>query len=34
LAEALCSEYEVTSEQAIHDVTEIVAKWEKANIIE
>lgn len=34
LAEALCSEYEVTKEQAIHDVTEIVAKWEKANIIE
>jgi len=34
LAEGLCEEFEVTKEQALHDVKDIVAKWEEANILE
>jgi len=34
LAEALLEEFEVTKEQALQDVKDIVAKWEENGIIE
>ena len=34
LTEALLEEFEVTKEQALHDVKDIVAKWEENGIIE
>ena len=34
LAEALLEEFEVTKEQALHDVKDIVAKWEESDILE
>jgi hypothetical protein len=34
LAEALFEEFEVTKEQALQDVKDIVAKWEENGIIE
>ena len=34
LADALCEEYDVTHEQAIDDVTAIVAKWQETEIVE
>jgi hypothetical protein len=34
LAEALLEEFEVTKEQALHDVKDIVDKWEENGIIE
>lgn len=34
LTEALLEEFEVTKEQALHDVKDIVAKWEENDIIE
>ena len=34
LTDALCEEYDVTKEQAKDDVTEIVAKWQEAQIVE
>lgn len=34
LADALCEEYEVTKEQALDDVTAIVAKWQEAQIVD
>ena len=34
LAEALLEEFEVTKEQALHDVKGIVAKWEESGILE
>ena len=34
LADALCEEYDVTSEQALDDVTAIIAKWQEAQIVE
>ena len=34
LADALCEEYEVTKEQALDDVTAIVAKWQEAQILD
>ena len=34
LSEALLEEFEVTKEQALHDVKDIVAKWEDAGILE
>lgn len=34
LAEALLEEFEVTKEQALHDVKDIVAKWEETGILE
>ena len=34
LAEALCGEYEVSMEVAVHDVTAIVDEWKKVNVVE
>lgn len=34
LADALCEEYDVTKEQALEDVTTIVAKWQETHIVE
>ena len=34
LAEALFEEFEVTKEQALHDVTDIVAKWKENGLLE
>ena len=34
LAEKLCEEYEVSTEEAIQDVTAIVDKWKEADIVE
>lgn len=34
LADALCEEYEVAKEQALDDVTAIVAKWQEAQIVD
>ena len=34
LADILFEEYDVTPEQALSDVTDIVAKWQEAQIIE
>jgi hypothetical protein len=34
LADALCEEYEVSKEQALDDVTAIVAKWQEAQIVD
>lgn len=34
LTEALFEEFEVTKEQALHDVKDIVAKWEEAGVLE
>jgi hypothetical protein len=34
LADALFEEFEVTKEQALQDVKDIVAKWEETGILE
>ena len=34
LVDALCEEYEVAKEQALDDVTAIVAKWQEAQIVD
>ena len=34
LDDALCEEYEVDKEQALDDVTAIVAKWQEAQIVD
>jgi hypothetical protein len=34
LAERLCEEYEVTPEEARHDVAEIITEWQKVEVIE
>ncbi|MBR3073865.1 PqqD family protein [Fibrobacter sp.] len=34
LADALCSEYDVSNEQAKIDVAAIVAEWQKVNVLE
>jgi hypothetical protein len=34
LADILYEEYDVTPEQALNDVTDIVAKWQEAQIVE
>ena len=34
LADALWEEYEVTKEQALDDVTTIIAKWQEAQIVD
>lgn len=34
LADALFDEYEVTKEKALHDVKDIIAKWEETGILE
>ena len=34
LVDVLCEEYDVTKEQALDDVTAIVAKWQEAQIVE
>ena len=33
LADKLCEEYEVSKEQALHDVQQMLAEWEKIGII-
>lgn len=34
LADKLCEEYEVSKEQAFHDVNQMLAEWQKIGIIE
>ena len=34
LAEKLCQEYDVTVEEALRDVTEIIDEWQKVNVVE
>ena len=34
LAERLCDEYEVTTEEARQDVAEIIGEWQKVNVVE
>lgn len=34
LTEKLCEEYEVTAEEAKADISEIIAEWQKTNIVE
>ena len=34
LAEKLCQEYDVTADEALQDVTEIVGEWQKVDVIE
>ena len=34
LAEKLCQEYEVSAEEALQDVTEIIGEWQKVNVVE
>ena len=34
LADALCSEYDVSAEQAKADVATIVGEWQKVNVLE
>ena len=34
LAKRLCEEYEVTADQAKADVTEMVAEWQKVDVVE
>lgn len=34
LAERLCEEYEVTADEAKADVAEIVAEWQKVDVVE
>ena len=34
LAEKLCQEYDVTADEALQDVTEIVSEWQKVNVVE
>ena len=34
LAEKLCQEYEVSAEEALQDVTEIVGEWQKVDVVE
>ena len=34
LAEKLCQEYDVTAEEALQDVTEIIGEWQKVDVIE
>ena len=34
LAEKLCQEYDVTAEEALQDVTEIIGEWQKVDVID
>lgn len=34
LAEALCQEYDVSKEDALRDVTELIANWKESGVIE
>ena len=34
LAEKLCHEYEVSAEEALQDVTEMIGEWQKVNVVE
>ena len=34
LAEKLCQEYDVTADEALQDVTEIIGEWQKVNVVE
>ena len=34
LVDALCEEYDVTKEQALDDVTTVVAKWQEVEVVE
>ena len=34
LAERLCEEYEVTADEAKADVAEIIADWQKVDVVE
>ena len=34
LAEKLCQEYDVTAEEALLDVTEIIGEWQKVDVID
>ena len=34
LAEKLCQEYDVTADEALQDVTEMIGEWQKVNVVE
>ena len=34
LAEKLCQEYEVSAEEALQDVTEMIGEWQRVNVVE
>ena len=34
LADKLCDEYEVTAEDALQDVAEMIGEWQKVNVVE
>lgn len=34
LAEKLCQEYEVSAEEALQDVAEMIGEWQKVNVVE
>ena len=34
LAEKLCQEYDVTAEEALQDVTEMIGEWQRVNVVE
>ena len=34
LAEKLCQEYDVSADEALQDVTEIIGEWQKVNVVE
>jgi predicted transcriptional regulator len=34
LAEKLCQEYDVSADEALQDVNEIISEWQKVNVVE
>ena len=34
LSEKLCQEYEVSAEEALQDVTEMIGEWQRVNVVE
>ena len=34
LTEKLCQEYEVSAEEALQDVTEMIGEWQRVNVVE
>ena len=34
LAEKLCQEYDVSADEALQDVTDIIGEWQKLNVVE
>ena len=34
LSEKLCQDYEVSAEEALQDVTEMIGEWQRVNVVE